>query len=75
MILAKTWLERVPNVSIGLYSVGDIFFVLVDWMFFLICFMCPFEVAMEGGRCFMSSTVRLGQVVNWPFLVLGVRFY
>ena len=38
-------------------------------MFFLIFFMCNFAVAMEGGRCFMRSTVRLGQVVNLPFLM------
>ena len=38
-------------------------------MFFLICFMWPFEVNMEGGMCFMSSTVRLVQVVKWPFLM------
>ena len=31
--------------------------------------MWPFAVAMEGGRCFMSSTIRLIQVVKWPFLM------
>ena len=38
-------------------------------MFFLICFMWPFNVDMEGGRCFISYTVRLVQVVKWPFLM------
>ena len=38
-------------------------------MFFLICFMWNFAVAMEGDMCFMSSTVRLGQVAKWPFLM------
>ena len=69
MLLAKTWLDRVSNVSIGLSSCGGVPWVLVNLMFFLICFMWNFAVAMEGGRCFMSSTVRLGQVVKWPFLM------
>ena len=38
-------------------------------MFFLIYFMLNCEVTMEGGMCFMSSTVRLDQVVKWPFLM------
>ena len=38
-------------------------------MFFLICSMCPFVVPMEGGRCFISYTVRLVQVVKLPFLM------
>ena len=31
--------------------------------------MWPFLVAMEGGRCFISSTVRLCQVVKWLSLM------
>ena len=69
MIFAKTWFELVSNVSIGSSSFGDVPWVLVDVMFFLICFMWIFAVAMERGRCFMSSTVRLSQVVKWPFLI------
>ena len=38
-------------------------------MLFLICFMWNFAVAIEVGRRFMSSTVRLDQVVKWPFLM------
>ena len=38
-------------------------------MFFMICFMRNFVVATEGGRCFMSSTVRLGHVAKWLFLM------
>ena len=38
-------------------------------MFFLICFMWHFAVAMEGGGCFISSTVKLLQVVKWVFLM------
>ena len=44
-------------------------------MFFLICFMWPFAVAMEGVRGFMSSTVRLGQVVKWAFLMDLSKFF
>ena len=46
MILVKTWLERVSNVSIGSSSVGGVSGVLADLMFFRICFMCHFVVAM-----------------------------
>ena len=38
-------------------------------MFFLIFFMSTFAVAMEGGRCFMRYTIRLVQLVKWPFLM------
>ena len=38
-------------------------------MFFLICFMWPVALAMEGGRFFISSIIILHQVVKWPFLV------
>ena len=31
--------------------------------------MWPFAVAMEGRMCFMSYTVRLVQVLKWPFLM------
>ena len=31
--------------------------------------MCPFAVSMEGYGCFISSSVRLGQVVKWSFLM------
>ena len=37
-------------------------------MFFLIYFIWPFAVAMEGGRFLLSSTDRLVQVVKWTFL-------
>ena len=42
---------------------------MVDLVFFLICFMWNFVAAIEGGRCFMSFTFILGQVVKWPFLM------
>ena len=60
MILVKTWLERVSNISIGSSVFGGVLWVLVDLILLLICFMWPFVVAMEGGKCFMSSTFRLG---------------
>ena len=44
-------------------------------MFFLICFMWPFNVDMEGGRCFISSTVSLGQVVKWPLLMAWIKVF
>ena len=69
MILSKTLLERVSNVSIGLYLFVGVPWVLVDLMFFLIYFMWPFSVAVEGGMCFISSTMRLVQVVKWTFLI------
>ena len=57
------------NVSIVLSSVGGVFGVLVDLMFFLICFMCTFAVTMEGSRCFIKYTFKLGHVVKWTFLM------
>ena len=69
MISAKTCLERVSNLSIGSSVFGGVLWVLVDLILFLICFMWPFAVDMEGGRFFMSYTVRLVQVVNCPFLM------
>ena len=69
MISAKTWLERVSNISISSSLFGGVLWVLVDLILLLICFMWTFSVAMEGGRCFMSSTVRLVQVTKRPFLM------
>ena len=69
MISVKTWLERVSNVSIGSYLFGVVPWVLVELMFFLIFFMWHFAVDMQVGRCFMSYTVRLIQVVKWLFLM------
>ena len=37
--------------------------------------MWPFSVATEGGRCFISSTVRLGQVVQGPFLMAWRKIF
>ena len=31
--------------------------------------MCTFSVAMDGGICFMNSTVRLVHVAKWTFLM------
>ena len=69
------WLELISNVSIFLSLFGGLPWVLVELMFFLICFMCTFEVAMEGGRCFMSSTGSLGQVVKWLFLMAWSKVF
>ena len=69
MISVKTWLERVSNVSIDSSFFGGVPWVLVYLIFFLICFMWPFAVSIEGVRCFMSSTVRLGQVVKGPLFM------
>ena len=44
-------------------------------MFFLICFMWPFAVAMEGYRCVISSTVKLGQVVKCMFLMAWSKVF
>ena len=38
-------------------------------MVFLICFIFPLAVAMEGGRCFIRFAVRLVHVEKWPFLM------
>ena len=69
MLLAKKWLECVSNASIGLSSFGGVPWVLADLMLFLICFMWTFEVAMKGGRFFMSSTVRFVLVAKLPLVV------
>ena len=71
MISVKRWLQRVSNVSIGLSLLGGVPWVFVDLILFLICFMWPFVISMEGVRCFMSSTVRLVQVVKGCH---GVKF-
>ena len=31
--------------------------------------MCPFPMEMDGRRCFIRSTVRLGHVEKWPLLM------
>ena len=69
IILANAWLEHVSNVFIGYSSIGGVSGVLVDLMFLLIFFMCTFAVAMEGGRCFISSNVMLDHVVKWNLLM------
>ena len=69
MILLKMWLEHVSNFSIVSYSIGGVSGVLVDLMFFWICFMCHFPVAMYGGRSFIKSTARLVHLEKLPFLV------
>ena len=38
-------------------------------MLFQSFFMCNFLVVVDGGRCFMSSNVRLVHVEKWPFLM------
>ena len=53
---------------------GGVSGVLVDLMFFRICFVGPFTLVMEGGRFFIRSTVRLGHVDKWPFLVAWSKF-
>ena len=50
MILVKTWLECVSNLSIGSSLFRGVICVLVELIFFLIFFMWPFAVAMELGR-------------------------
>ena len=70
MILVKTWLERASNFSIDASSGRVGYSVLVDWMFFLVCFMCTFVVSMYGGRFFVSCTVRLVHVAKWNFLMV-----
>ena len=32
-------------------------------------------MAMEGRMCFMSYTVRLGQVLKWPFLMAWSKVF
>ena len=75
MILAKMWLERVSNVSIGSSSFGGVPWVLLDLIFFLVCFMQPFVVSIEVGRWFISSTVMLVQVVKCPLLVAWSKVF
>ena len=60
----KTWLECVSYVSIGSSSARGVSGVFVDLMFFQICSMRSFDVAMEVDRCFIRPTVRLGHVVK-----------
>ena len=37
--------------------------------------MCHLYVAMDGGICFISSTVRLVHMAKWPLLVAWSRFF
>ena len=37
--------------------------------------MCPFAVATDGGRCLIMSTVRLGHVEKWTFLISRRRAF
>ena len=69
MISVKKWLERVSNVYIGSSMFGDVLWVLMDLILFLTFFIFPFALAMDGGRCFMSYTVMLDQVVKFKFLM------
>ena len=75
MISVKTWLESVYDLSIGSSVFEGLLWVLVHLMLFLACFMCPFDVDMNGGSCFMSSTVMLGQVVKWLFLMSWINVF
>ena len=75
MISVKMWLERVSNVYIGSSSIWGVPGVLVNLMFFRICFMCPFAADMEGGTCFVRSTVRLVHVLKWHFLMAGNKVF
>ena len=59
MILLKTWLYRLSNFLISSSSDGVDSGVSVNWMFFLVCLTCPFEVVMEGGD------VWLGTLLGW----------
>ena len=69
IILVKNWLDCVSNFSIGSFSGGVGSGVIFDWVFFLVCFICLFTVTMDGGRCCISSTVRLVHVANYPSLM------
>ena len=71
----KKWLELDSNVSISSSSVAGVSRVLVKFMFFRICFMCPFAADMEGGTCFVRSTVRLVHVLKWHFLMAGNKVF
>ena len=42
MILVKMWMEHFSNVFVGSSSVGGLSGVLVDLIFFRICFVCNF---------------------------------
>ena len=43
MLLVKTRLDHVSNFSIGYYFVRGLYVVLVDFIFFRVCFMCTFS--------------------------------
>ena len=75
MISVKTWLERFSKVSFVSSSVGVVSGVLVDLMFFWVCFMCPFVVALECSRCFIRYTVMFVHVEKWNFLMAWSKFF
>ena len=75
MILYKTWLERAYNFSIVYPFSGVVSSVLVELMFFRICFVRTFSVTGDYGICFIRSTVRLGHVEKWNFLIYWRRVF
>ena len=75
MILVNTLLGHASNFSIGASSSGARSSVLVEWIFFLVLFIFPIAVVIYKGVCFIRSTVRLGHVEKYPFLMACRRVW
>ena len=73
MILVKSWLGLTSNFFIIVFSDEVGFGVLSPWMFFRICLVCPFAMAMDDGRSFICSTISLVHVEKTPFLMAWKR--
>ena len=74
MILAKTWFERASIFSIGYPPGGGYILCLSGLDVFPDFFVCNFSVDMDVGRCFIRSTIRLGNVEKWSLLMAYRRF-
>ena len=70
MILVNIVLVHCASGFIGGYSsfIGSC--RLADLMFFLVWYMFPLAVAIDGGRCLLiRSIVKLVHVAKYPFLI------
>ena len=62
-------LDSISKFSIGASFGGFVSSVLVYWMLLLVFFVCPFAEAMDGGRSFMRSSIRLVHVSKYHLLM------
>ena len=53
---------------------GEILFVLVDYIPCWICFMCPFCISLDLGKSFATlATVSAGNMVRLPLQIAEIK--